>query len=129
MTDDLPEKSPMIERLQRIASVLLRVQALILLSGLVFMGLFAWGLFQLESDRNTLMLPALAGFCWSLLLFAFARLFNEVPERPQSTQRLGRRWSLKIRRALMSVMAVLMLLLTLAVIVLSYQLLRTNFTG
>ncbi len=129
MTEELPEKSPMIERLQRIASVLLRVQALVVtLSGL-FLLLFIYGLFQFEGDRNTVMLPAIAGFCWSLLLFAFARLFHVLPERPQRRHGFLQRWNLTIRRALMCVMAVLMLVLTVAVLVLSYQLLRTNFMG
>jgi len=129
LSDDSPEKSPMIERLQRIASLLMRLQPLIVLLGLAFIGLFAYSLLQFEGDRNSAMLPAIAGFCWSILLFAIARLFSRVPERPQASHGFWRRWDLRFRRALMTVMAILMLLLTLAVLVLSYQLLRTNFMG
>lgn len=129
MSDDSPEKSPMIERLQRIASLLMRLQPLIILLGLIFLAMFAYSLLQFEGDRNSTMLPAIAGFCWAILLFAFARLFSRVPERPQASHGFWRRLNLRFRRGLMTVMAFFMLVLTLAVLLLSYQLLRTNFMG
>lgn len=127
LSDDSPEKSPMIERLQRIASILMRLQPLIIILGLAFLALFAYSLLQFEGDRNSALLPAIAGFCWANLLFAFGRLFNQIPERPQAGHGFWRRWDLRFRRTLMTGMAILMLLLTLAVLLLSYQLLRTNF--
>lgn len=115
----------MIERLQLIASFLGRLIPLIVVLAVCCAVLFAYSLFQFRGQNNTFMLPALAGFCWLLLLYSYARLFARIPEKPGPGQGFFRRLSLRFRRALMTVLALLMLLLGLAVLVLSYQLVRT----
>lgn len=117
----------MIERLQLIASFLQRLQTLLLVLLLLFAGLFAFSLFQYQGDSGSLMLPAIVGFCWALLLIAFARIFAEIPERPGRQHGWLRRLGLRFRRGMMTIMAVLILALSLAVLILSYQLLRTYF--
>jgi len=125
--DEVSEKSPMIERLQGIASVLLKLRIPILLLALTSGVLFVASVLQMEGDRNSMLLPSLAGFCWAALLFAFAHLFAAIPERPRPSHGLLKRWSLEFRRFLMTVMAILMLVLTVTVVILTWQLLRTNF--
>lgn len=124
--DEVTEKPPMIERLQRIASLLSGLRLPILLLAMLFLGLFVFSLFQQGTDRESAMLPALVGFLWAVLLYSFSRLFAEVPERPQPQHGWRQRLSLRLRRWLMSIIAILVILLTLAVLVLSWQLLRTS---
>ena len=116
----------MIERLQGIASFLSRLRPLILLLAAVFAGLFVFSLLQQGNDRDPVMLPALAAFLWAVLLHSFANLFARVPERPQAHHAWQKRLSLRIRRWAMSIIAIMVMLLTLAVLVLSYQLIRTS---
>ncbi|MCI5106211.1 MAG: hypothetical protein MRY76_05845 [Pseudomonadales bacterium] len=115
----------MIERLQLIASFLARHQGVILFLVLAFAALFAYSLFQFQGDGDSLMMPALAGFCWALTLLAYARLFAEIPEKPGKHHGFLQRQSLRLRRAAMQLLALLLILVGLAVLVLSYQLLRT----
>jgi len=124
---DAGEKRPMIERLQRIASVLLYLQIPLLLLAVGFAGLFVYSLFQFQGDSGSFMLPAIAGFCWAVLLFSFAKLFAELPSPPDEDDGLLRHWSFKLRRTAMSAMALVMLTLTGAVLLLSWQLIRTYF--
>ena len=115
----------MIERLQLIASFLARHQGLILLLLVAFAALFTYSLFQFRGDGDSLMMPALA--CWALTLLAYARLFAQIPEKPDKQHGFLRRQSLRLRRAAMHVLALMLILVGLAVLVLSYQLLRTWF--
>jgi hypothetical protein len=117
----------MIERLQLIASFLARHQGLILLLLVAFAALFTYSLFQFRGDGDSLMMPALAGICWALTLLAYARLFAQIPEKPDKQHGFLRRQSLRLRRAAMHVLALMLILVGLAVLVLSYQLLRTWF--
>lgn len=118
----------MIDRLQRIASTLDTMKWLLLVLALVFASVFVWALLEpMGSEGESPMLPAIAGFCWMVLLYSFAALFARIPEPPQRSHGWRRRMSLKLRRGLMTVMAVLMLALGLAVLVLSWQLMRTWF--
>ena len=117
----------MIERLQRIASVLLRLQIPLTVLAVMFAGLFVYSLFQFQDEGSSFMLPAIAGFCWALLLISFAHLFAELPASPSADDGLVTRWSLKLRRTAMTAMALVMLALTGAVLLLSWQLIRTYF--
>jgi len=120
----------MIERLQRIASFLARLEPLILLLGLGFLSLFVASLFGLGGVRNdALMMPAIAGFCWAALLFSVARLFAAVPEKPTPQHSFGRRLALRLRRAAVAFVALAMAALTGTVLVLSYQMLRLFLAG
>jgi hypothetical protein len=124
---DSSEKPPMIERLQRIASVLLRLQILLILLAVLFAGLFVYSLFQFQGDSGSYMLPAVAGLCWAMLMLSFAHLFAELPAPAAQEDGLLRRWSYKLRRTAMTAMALVMLGLTGAVMLLSWQLIRTWF--
>lgn len=117
----------MIERLHLIASILARIQGLILGLAILFAGLFVYSLFQFRADGDSLMMPAIAGFCWAAVLYACARLFARIPEKPGPHHGFTRRLSLRLRRAAMGLMAIIMLALTLMVLVVSYQLIRTWF--
>lgn len=120
----------MIERLQRIASFLARLRPLILLLGLGFVGLFVVSLFGLGGVRNdALMMPAIAGFCWAALLLSVSHLFATVPERPTPQHRFGQRLLLRLRRAAVIFIALVMAVLTVTVLLLSYQMLRLFFAG
>lgn len=119
----------MIERLQRIASLLSRLRLPILLLTLLFAGLFVVDLYRQDSADSALMLPALVGFFWSALLYSYAHLFAQLPDRPRPEHGFWQRLNLRFRRLLMTIMALLMFVLTLAVVVLSYQLLRTHFAA
>ncbi|MDA1370837.1 MAG: hypothetical protein O2971_08775 [Proteobacteria bacterium] len=116
----------MIERLQTIASFLSRFRVLIYLLGLVFVGLFLLSLFEVSTAAEyDLLIPSIVGFCWALTLYCFSTLFISVPQRPDPKAKFWARWRSKFKRGLFWELAILLLLLTAAVLILSFQLLRT----
>jgi hypothetical protein len=120
----------MIERLQLIATFLGRIQPLIIVLGLVCLLLFLLGLFQAGGvTDDELMLPALAGFCWAVLLFSCARLFRHVPAVPAPGAGIRTRLSIRLRRGLLWLLAIALLVVGLAVLVLTWQLLRIWSSG
>lgn len=118
----------MIERLQRIASVLARIEWLLLVLCLAFIGLFIYSLAQTgDTEAEALMMPAMVGFCWSALLICIARLFIRIPEQPGKQHGFWRRTVLRFQRSMAGLLAILVIALTLTVVVFSYQFLRLFF--
>jgi len=118
----------MIERLQRIATFLERLRFLIILLGLVS---FLFAVFSLMEnpwlDDDELLIPSIVGFCWALTLYAISRLFVYVPVKPDTDAGLRIRLSVSVRRGLLWILGVFVVGLTIAVGVLSFELLRTWF--
>lgn len=116
----------MIERFQVIAIFLSRFKPLILLFGALSLLAFLFSLFEaswLNGDR--LLIPSILGFCWSVTLFSIVEIFGSIPARPGAKAGLRVRMSVGIKRSAFWLLAVLMLGLSTALLVLSYQLLRT----
>jgi len=116
----------MIERLQRIASFLHPLRLLIVAVGLLFLLAFGLSLFELGGLNSTdHLIPALVGFSWAVTLYSCATVFLHVPALPARDCGFRARWRIKFRRGLYWVLSLLMAVLTMSVVVFSYQLLRT----
>jgi hypothetical protein len=116
----------MIERLQAIATFLSHFRLLLMGLGMGFLGIFVLSLFDsglLPGDDW--LIPALVGLCWSLTLYSLSTLFSEVPPPADSGSAWRVRLSVTVRRGLLWLLALLMIVLSIALLILSYQLLRT----
>lgn len=116
----------MIERLQGIAIFLAHFRLLIIGLGIGFLTIFVLSLLQNPwLDGDDWLIPALLGLCWSLTLYSFSQLFATVPARAADDASWRIKLSVVTRRGLLWVLALLMGCLSLALLVLSYELLRT----
>ena len=118
----------MIERLQKFAKVLSRVRTLLLLLAMGSGALVVLSLIDnpwLPDDR-WLMLSFMSGL-WFLVLYSLSQLFLHVPPPVESADYWYQRFSLRLRRGGLWLLGVMFLLLSAALIVLSYQLLRVSF--
>lgn len=115
----------MIERLQRIATILARFRLpIFILAGFSLLVLILSVLDNPLLDDDTLLMPAILGFCWALMLYSTAELFQAVPDRADAEEALRRRIQVRIRRGILWILAVLTLVSSAALFVLSYQILR-----
>tara|TARA_B110000014_G_C19727847_1_gene380217 strand:+ start:211 stop:579 length:369 start_codon:yes stop_codon:yes gene_type:complete len=120
----------MIKRLQRIASFLKKIRFLIIGLGVMSLLLLLASFFDnpwIESEIWTI--PSLLLFCWSLALFSLEELFINVPEKLEKTVSWRLRVSNTIRRAGFRILGMALILLSAALLILSYQLIRTWYIG
>ena len=120
----------MIKRLERIASILRKVRFLIIIIGAasLFLLLVSYlGSPSIESE--TWSIPSLLVFGWSLALYCLQELFIDVPEKLDKTEPWRSRFSNTMRRLGFRLLGVAVLSLTAALVILSYQLMRTWYMG
>ena len=116
----------MIERLQRIASFLEKIRFFIIILGILsFILLFISFLDNPWLDSELWSIPSLLLFCWSLALFSLEELFVGVPKKLDKSASWRLRASNTMRRAGLRVLGLAFVVLSIALLVLSYQLLRT----
>lgn len=115
----------MIERLQRIATILARFRlAIFVLAGFSLVVLILSVLDNPLLDSDTLLMPAILGFCWALMLYSTGELFQRIPNKAGSEATFRRRMAVGVRRGILWVLGILTIASTGALLVLSYQLLR-----
>ena len=73
------------------------------------------------------LLPAFMGCMWFLVLYSLSQLFFYVPPPIDSSHNWRQRLSLRIRRSGLWILGAAFLLLSLSLIILTYQLLRVSF--
>ena len=115
----------MIERLQRIATILARFRLPIFV--LAGFSLLVLGLSVLDNpllDSDSLLMPAILGFCWALMLYSTGELFQQIPGKASSEATFRRRMAVRVRRGMLWILGVLTLASAAALVVLSYQLMR-----
>ena len=115
----------MIERLQRIATILARFRLPIFVLGGFSLAVLALSVLDnpwLSGD--SLLMPSILGFCWALMLYSTGEIFQTLPAKAGAEDRLARRVSLRVRRLLFWLLGMLTVFSTLALMVLSFQLLR-----
>lgn len=113
----------MLEKLYHIARFAHRGKAWILSLFVFFVAVTAYSLLLADTDRQShLLVPAILGGIWSLLLYTCGELFLHVPARPQAD--VGFFKKLKIRLVLLaySLLALAMILTTMALLWLSFRL-------
>jgi hypothetical protein len=115
----------MIERLLRIATILATFRlAIFILAGFSLLVLVLSVLDNPLLDNDTLLMPAILGFCWALMLYSTAELFQGIPGKASSEATFRRRMAVRVRRGILWVLGILTLASTAALLVLTYQLLR-----
>jgi hypothetical protein len=99
-----------------------RVPSLIL--ALLMIPVILWILFTSASQAQDIyLIPALVPFAWLLLLYALLSLFPAIPERASGELRWPARIRIAAKRGLYAILALLMLAVTLALIIITLQLL------
>ena len=115
----------MIERLQRIATLLARFRLPIFVLGGFSLVLLVLSVVENPwLNGDALLVPAILGFCWALMLFSTSEIFQTAPGRAPADASFLRRLAVRFRRAAYWLLGVLTAISALALIVLSYQLLR-----
>ncbi len=75
-------------------------------------------------DGDTLLMPAILGFCWALMLYSTGELFQFIPAKASKQEAFGSRIKVQLRRGLLWILGILTLISTVALLLLSYQILR-----
>ena len=115
----------MIERLSRIASHLHGFRVPLLLAALCALGVLLWRAPQVDVlEQDGTAIASLLVFCWSLLLYAAAALFRQLPNKTALADGLLSWLGSRFKRGVFWLLGVALCVLGLAVTLLSYQLLR-----
>jgi fatty acid desaturase len=115
----------MIERLQRIATILARFRLpLFVLAGFSLVVLVLSVLDNPLLDNDRLLMPAILGLCWALMLYSTGELFQEIPHKAGSEATFRRRMGVRVRRGILWVLGLLTIVSAAGLLILSYQLMR-----
>ena len=115
----------MIERLSRIASHLRGFRPLLLFAALCGIGVLLWRAQQVDViEQDGTAIASLMVFCWTLLLYAIAQLFQHIPNKTTLADGLLSWLGSRIRRGVFWLLGVALFALALALALLSYQLVR-----
>ena len=79
-----------------------------------------------EGSNDQLLIPLILLFCWSGLAYCFINLFQVVPPKANSQLNFLRRQLARFRRALLTIVALGFLVLTGALVVVSFKLITTG---
>ena len=82
-----------------------------------------------SSAEESLMIPAILVFGWCFLLLTFLALFKVIPPIAAPGMSLSRRIGLRLRRALLWLIALGFVALTIALLIVSAKLLATWLTA
>lgn len=113
----------LLDRLQELALKYALLRRPVQGSVILVLALLAW-LFLSDSKQaaDVYQIPAILLLLWLLTLFAFLSLFVQVPARPEAGMPWRWRWGLRLRRAAYWVLVLLMSALSLALLLISGQL-------
>ena len=75
-------------------------------------------------DSDALLMPAILGFCWALMLYSTGELFQSIPDKAGREATFRRRIAVRLRRGLLWVLGILTIASGVALLILSYQLMR-----
>jgi len=118
----------LIDRLGRIAVIVQRGRWLWIALALAAAVLIAASVVEnpwLEDDRW--LMPGIVALCWPLTLLSFGRLFDSVPPAATDNMSWRGRLSRRLHRGMLWLLGLAMIGLTLAVLLLTWQLLRVWF--
>jgi hypothetical protein len=93
-----------------------------LLVGAVCVCLFLYAIFSSSShSQDVYLIPSLIGFFWALLFNILVSAFLNVPKKPDSKDKLFKRLSVRIKRGCYHLLGIMFIILSLAVLVLSFK--------
>ena len=114
----------MIEVLQSLAKKIRWAKPFILIIGLVFFGLFLTTVLGVEGmSDDVYLIPGVLGVIWAALFFTLISIFPYVPARPARDTALLAKLKIRIKRGLYYILGVLLIVLTMAVIFISFRML------
>ena len=120
----------MLETLSSIASRLRWLRPLVLILGLVCLGIFGSSLFDVGYFINEVyLIPSLAGFIWSVLLFIMLNAFVNFPIKPNQKITFFTKIKYWFVRLGYNMLAVIFLLMTVAGLILSFRLFGVWFAN
>ena len=115
----------MIERLQRIATILARFRLLIFVcAGFSLVVLVLSVVDNPLLNTDALLMPAILGFCWALMLYSTGELFQAIPDKSGPGTAFLKRMAVSVRRGMLWILGILTIVSSVALLVLSYQLMR-----
>tara|TARA_B110000444_G_scaffold259879_1_gene305017 strand:+ start:305 stop:661 length:357 start_codon:yes stop_codon:yes gene_type:complete len=115
----------MIERLQRIATILVKFRLpIFVMAGFSLLVLVLSVLDNPLLGNDSLLMPAIIGFCWALLLYSTGELFRDIPSKAGTETTFLRRMALRVRRGIRWMLAMLIIMSAAALFILSYKLMR-----
>ena len=120
----------MIERLRLIATHLLPFRLALVLIALLAFGVLLLSLLEdhwLAHDE--FLIPAVLCFTWSITLLSFSGLFTHIPVRPATGSGWRTRLSYKVQHTTLWLLSLLMVALSGALILLTFELLRVGTVG
>lgn len=115
----------MLEKLAALSRKLRWARPVTVIAGLVCCALFIASIFgwaNLQTDSY--LIPSLLGMAWSALCFAMITLFPHVPAAPANNTAFFSKAKVRLQRGLFYLLGLLFLLLSAAMLALSYQLIR-----
>jgi len=115
----------MIERFKRIATILRRIRPVII-CGLATSFLIILVSFFKDSwlSFEFWLIPSFLAFCWFLVLFSFGEIFSFVPELSTKQTSWSKRLFNSVHRTWYRSLGIFSVCVFIALIILSYQLLR-----
>ncbi|MCG8414037.1 MAG: hypothetical protein MI746_07445 [Pseudomonadales bacterium] len=118
----------MIERLQRIATVLSPARSILAALAILSIAVVILSVIEnpwLQSDQW--LIPGVAAALWCLVLYSLSYLFLDIPPQPDSAMNWRRRLSVRLRRFGLWILGAVFIGLSFALLALTYQLLRVFF--
>jgi len=116
----------MIERLEKFASQFYWLKPILLiLAGLSLATSLLVMLQSTSVSEDVLLIPALLVFCWCCITYSVLNLFVLVPARADKNSGLWNRCKIAAIRGCYLLLATLTIILTLTLVLVSYQLIRT----
>jgi hypothetical protein len=120
----------MLETLSSISSRLRWLRPVVVLSGLIFLGLFCSSLFDIgHFVEEVYLIPGLAGFIWSVLFFILLNAFENIPIKPNRKFAFFSKIKYWFVRLGYRILLVIFLLMTVAGLILSFRLFRVWFAN
>ena len=117
-------ESVVLETFSVISTRLYWSKPIVVVLGLVFVSVFVASILGLGGfDTAALLIPSLLGFFWSAIYFILLTMFPSVPPRPGKEVKLLRRIKIRFQRRMYYLLALILIILTMAILFLSLKLL------
>ncbi|MBV1879138.1 MAG: hypothetical protein KUG79_15965 [Pseudomonadales bacterium] len=112
----------MIEMLGAISTKLRWAKVLVCLLGVCFFGLFVSSIFNVPAtNSDEYLLPSVVGVIWSALFFLLIATFSNIPSKPLKQDKFFVKLKVRIKRSGYHVLGVIFVVLTIAVLMLSFK--------
>ena len=113
----------MLLRMQKLAKALLPLKSVWLVLIFVFGAAFALNIFGIDPiAKDVYLIPILIGLLWSLLLYSFVGLFQEIPATASPKESFVQRFKARFRRGLYWLLGLFTVVVSISVVVVTIRL-------